>query len=280
MVGRALGIPVNRITLFIFGGMAHMEGEPPSWRSELGMAIVGPVTSLVLGFLFLWLAGAVAGPVEVDPEAPADALAALGPLATLLMWLGPINIMLGLFNLVPGFPLDGGRVLRAILWGATGDHLRATRWASRGGQAFAWLLMGLGLMMILGFRVPVFGAGLAGGLWLAFIGWFLNNAALVSYRQLLVRDALENVPVSRLMQTRFTSVAPDLKVASLVDEHLMPSGQRCFPVVQDGGFRGLVCLRDLQRRPRETWGSTTVEEIMTPAEATTRLRRSRALPRR
>jgi len=144
------GIKVRRITLFMLGGMAHMEREPPTWRSELAMAAVGPVTSLVLGLAFLWLAGLFAGPLDVDLNDPSEALAQLSPLATLLLWLGPVNILLAVFNLVPGFPLDGGRVLRAILWGATGSLRRATRWAS------------------------------LGGLWLMLIGWFLNNAALVS----------------------------------------------------------------------------------------------------
>ena len=140
LVGRIGGIKVRRITLFMLGGMAHMEREPPTWRSELAMAAVGPVTSLVLGLAFLWLAGLFAGPLDVDLNDPSEALAQLSPLATLLLWLGPVNILLAVFNLVPGFPLDGGRVLRAILWGATGSLRRATRWASLGGQGFAWLL--------------------------------------------------------------------------------------------------------------------------------------------
>lgn len=265
IVGRARGIEIRRITLFMFGGMAHMENEPPSWRAELSMAIVGPLTSLVLGFLFLWLAGLVSGPLEIDPNHPQDALAALGPVATLLLWLGPVNIVLAVFNLVPGFPLDGGRVLRALLWGVTGDLRLATRWASHAGQGFAWLLMATGFVMILGLRVPFLGGGLVNGLWLAFIGWFLNNAALMSYRQLLVRESLEDVPVRRLMQTRFMRVDPKMYVSTLVHEHLMPSGQRAFPVEENGRFLGMVSLRDLQKRERHAWDSTTVSEIMTPA---------------
>ncbi|HXZ47778.1 MAG TPA: site-2 protease family protein [Usitatibacter sp.] len=265
LVGRSYGISIRRITLFIFGGMAHMEGQPRTWRAELAMAIVGPITSLVLGFVFLWIAGAVAGPVTLDMEEPRRYVASLGALPTLLLWLGPINILLGIFNLVPGFPLDGGRVLRAILWGATGDMVRATRWASRGGQFVAWTLIGLGFLMMLGLRVPFFGTGLVGGMWLAFIGWYLNNAALVSYRQLLVREALEDVPVERIMQTRFVRIAPELSVARLVDEHVMASGQRAFPVEQDGRFVGMVSLSDIQKRPRASWAETRVDQIMTPA---------------
>lgn len=149
LVGRLGGIRVRRVTLFMLGGMAHMESEPPTWRSELAMAAVGPITSLALGFVFLWLAGFFAGPIELDPQNPGSTLAALSPLATLLFWLGPVNILLGVFNLVPGFPLDGGRMLRAAIWGATGNLRKATRWASWGGQIVAWLLIAAGLLMVL-----------------------------------------------------------------------------------------------------------------------------------
>src|SRR5690606_6115772 len=224
LVGRIGGIEVRRITLFMLGGMAHMEREPPTWRSELAMAAVGPLTSLVLGLAFLWLAGIVAGPLDVDLDNPREALAQLSPLATLLLWLGPINILLAVFNLVPGFPLDGGRVLRAILWGATGNLRHATRWASLGGQGFAWLLIGAGALMIFGWHFPLLGGGAFGGLWLMLIGWFLNNAALVSYRQLLVKQTLEEVRVARLMQQRVVRIDPDLPVSELVEKHIMASG--------------------------------------------------------
>jgi Zn-dependent protease len=155
LVGRRHGVVIRRITLFVFGGVAHVEREPQKWRAELWMAAVGPLTSLALGLAFLFAAGTFVSPAEVDQR---DARV-----------------------------IDGGRVLRAILWGATGNLRRATRWASWLGQAFAWILIATGLAMMLGLRVPVFGGGLVGGLWLAFIGWFLNNAALMSYRQLLTR---------------------------------------------------------------------------------------------
>lgn len=267
IVGRAHGVRIGRITLFIFGGMAHMEREPPSWRAEFWMALVGPMTSLVLGFGFLWLAALVGGPLDVNPDKPREALAALGPTATLLAWLGPINILLGLFNLVPGFPLDGGRVLRALLWGATGNLRLATRWASRAGHGFALLLMGTGLAMMLGLQVPFFGGGFVNGLWLAFIGWFLNSMAAMSYRQLLIDQSLGHVPVRQLMQTRFTRIEPLLRIRTLIDEHLMPSGQRAFPVVEDGQFLGMVSLSDLRKCASTAWPSTIVSEIMTPVAA-------------
>jgi Zn-dependent protease/CBS domain-containing protein len=266
LVGRSRGIDVRRITLFIFGGMAHMQNEPRSWQAELWMAVVGPVTSLVLGVAFLWLAGLFVEPAASTPEHPEITLAALGPLPTVFAWLGNINIILGLFNLVPGFPLDGGRVLRAAIWGITGDMHRATRWASQGGQFFAWALIAAGAAMMLGLRVPFFGTGLLPGLWLAFIGWFLNNAALVSYRQLLVRELLEDVPVTRLMQTRFARVAPDISIDALVHEHFIGSEQRAFPVFDDNRFLGMICLQDIRGIAREDWPRTRADQIMTPAD--------------
>jgi Zn-dependent protease/CBS domain-containing protein len=265
LVGRANGIEVRRITLFMFGGMAHMENEPPSWRAELAMSLVGPLTSLALGFLFLGLARLVAGPLELDPEDPGRFFAGLGPVASLLFWLGPINILLAVFNLVPGFPLDGGRVLRAALWGATGDLLRATRWASAGGQFFAWVLIASGFLMLLGIPVPFFGRGLVGGLWLMLIGWFLNNAAQLSYRQLLVKRWLGDLPVSRLMWTGPERLAPELTVRAVADDYLRPGAERTHLVEEDEKLLGLVSLGDLLRVPRERWDFTPIERIMTPA---------------
>ncbi len=265
LVGRTRGVVIRRITLFMFGGLAQMENEPPSWGSELAMAIVGPLASLAIGVGCLWLMTAISGPLEIDPDNPQVVFARLGSFATLLAWLGPVNIMLGLFNLVPGFPMDGGRVLRAILWAITGDLQRATRAAARAGQGFAFLLMATGVMMVLGLRVPVLGGGLLGGLWLALIGWFLNNAAVMSYRQLVMRIALEQVTVRQLMITRLLRVDPQLRLTALVDDYLIPSGQRVFPVEQDDRLLGLVCMADLGKRPRDRWATTPVEEIMTPA---------------
>jgi Zn-dependent protease/CBS domain-containing protein len=267
IVGRARGIPVNAITLFVFGGVAQLEREPHAWQAELWMALAGPVTSLVLGMLCLILGQMFAGPVDLDDGE--RALAALNPIATLLLWLGPVNIILAVFNLVPGFPLDGGRVLRAVLWGISGDLLRATQWASKLGQGFAWFLMIAGVSMMLGLRVPLLGTGLVPGMWLAFIGWFLNNAALTSYRQLLVREALEDVQVSRLMRRDVLVAHPDTRLDVLVDEYLMRGDQRAFPVVDAGHVLGLICLEDIRKIPRQAWRETSVRDIMTPEEQLT-----------
>lgn len=263
LVGRLRGIEVRRVTLFIFGGLAEMEHEPKAWKAELWMAAVGPLTSLVLGVLFVVLASLISGPLELDAADPQQGFARLSPLATLLVWVGHINIVLALFNLVPGFPLDGGRILRALLWGWTGDPVRATRAASLVGQAFAMLLIMSGFAMVLGLHVPFFGTGM-GGLWLAFIGWFLHNAAQVSYRQLLLRENLEGVKVAQLMETDYQVVPPGLPVRTLVDDYLLHSGQRSFPVVEEGSLLGLVCLADVRRVGKDAWHRVSAAEIMTP----------------
>ena len=269
LVGRAKGMRIERIVLFVFGGMAQFEHEPHKWRTEFWMAIVGPITSLMLGFVFIFLGGLFIDASAIDSENLELAFRSMGPVATLLFWAGPVNIILAVFNLVPGFPLDGGRVLRALLWGATGNLRKATRWASAIGQGFAWLLIAAGIAMMFGLRVPFFGTGLIGGLWIAFIGWFLNNAALMSYRQLLVKESLEDVPVSRLMQTDFATVSDNLSIEDLVNEYVMRRDQRAYPVMRDGRFAGLVCLRDVRKVPKEKWDETAVSEVMTPAESVT-----------
>ncbi|HYY15937.1 MAG TPA: site-2 protease family protein [Gammaproteobacteria bacterium] len=270
LVGRAQGIDIRRITLFVFGGVAQLEREPHRWQAELLMAIVGPITSFVLGLLFIFLGSASAGEeIQPNPSDPLQTFSALGPLATVLLWIGPINILLGAFNLVPGFPLDGGRALRAVLWGLTGDLYRATRWAAGLGQGVAWILIGCGFAMIFGTRVPVFGTGVVGGMWIALIGWFLNNAAIMSYRQLLVQRSMEHVPVSRIMLSQFDTVAPDMPISTLIEDYIMRSDQRAFPVVENGRLVGLVCLEDVRRVDPTQRATLAVRAIMTPAHALT-----------
>src|SRR5690606_24170589 len=178
-------------------------------------------------------AGIDAATLTSDPE---SVLSSLGPLQTLLLWLGPVNVVLALFNIVPAFPLDGWRVLRAILWGTSGSWARAPLQAASAGRLVSWLLSGSGVAMALGFHVPPFGTGLGGGLWIALIGWFLHNAALASVRQVEARSALSGVPVAKLMRTRLAAVDARTSVQALVDEHVMATDQRCFPVLDGGTF--------------------------------------------
>jgi Zn-dependent protease/CBS domain-containing protein len=264
VVGQRFGVRISRITLFVFGGMARMEGEPKTWRAEFWMALAGPVASLALGLLFLSLAGMIAGPIEFNPEQPAAGLARLGPIATVLIWLGPVNIVLGLFNLVPGFPLDGGRVLRALLWGLTGDLTRSTMLAASVGQAFGWMLMAMGFAMMLGISVPIFGSGTVGGLWLALIGWFIGNAARQSYRLRLIEDRLGYLSVSRVMHQDFQVVEPDRLVQHLVDDGFLTHSQRSYPVVADARLLGMISLEDVRALERGEWAVRRVADIMTP----------------
>ena len=267
LVGRRWGMHVPRITLFLFGGMAHLESDAPEWRAEFWMAIAGPLASLVLGFALLTAGNIAAGPVEAQAlDDPQAYLASLSPLATVLLWLGTINIILALFNMVPGFPLDGGRVLRAIVWGVTGDIRKATHAASMLGQLFGWYLIANGVLMVLGVSVPLFGTGLVGGLWLIFIGWFINRLAVTGYQQLLTQRALTGIPVSRLMQTGTQSAGPTLTLDRLVDEILLPRGQRAVPIEDDGRLRGLVSLEDIRRIDRNEWANTPASTVMTPRD--------------
>lgn len=266
LVAKAQGLPVRNITLFLFGGVSNIEREPPSPRAEFLITIVGPISSFLLGILFLVLGSAAGGigtaAAQTNPEA---LLAQLGPLTAVLLWLGSINILLAIFNMIPGFPLDGGRILRSILWAGTGNLRRATRWASYVGQAVAWLFIITGIAMVFGVTVPFFGTGLS-GLWLAFIGWFLNSAASQSYHQLVIQDMFEGMPVSRIARSDAPSVHADLPVSTLVHDWIMGTDDRAFPVMENDTLIGLVTITDVRKIGRDTWEHTTVREIMTPTE--------------
>jgi Zn-dependent protease len=265
LVAKARGLPVRRITLFLFGGVSNIEREPPTPKTEFLMAVVGPITSILLGIIFMAMAAFIVATSNIagsDPEAVARQL---GPVTTLLAWLGPINILLGLFNLIPGFPLDGGRILRAALWSATKDLRKATAWAAGAGRVTGWMFIAAGVAMALGAELPFFGTGLISGLWLIFIGWFLNSAAASSYQQTVVRNLLEDVPVFRLMRLNVPTVTPTLTVSHLVYDYVMGADERAFPVMEGDRLVGMVCLEDIRKVPREEWDRVTVGEIMTDA---------------
>ncbi len=261
LVARAQGIPVRNITLFLFGGVSNIQREPPSPRAEFLITIVGPITSLVIGFLLLFLGGrSVPNPMTTEAE---RALAS-NPLSVIALWLGSVNILLGIFNLIPGFPLDGGRVLRSILWATTGSLRKATRWASYVGQAIAWLFIIAGVAIMFGADLPLFGSGFINGLWITFIGWFLNGAAVQSYQQVVIQDVLGDISVARLMRTTPPTVPAQLPVSELVYTYAMREDDYGFPVMDDRNFVGLVTLSDVRSVSRDMWDTTTVREIMTP----------------
>jgi Zn-dependent protease/CBS domain-containing protein len=262
IVAQLYGVKVRSITLFLFGGVSNIEHEPPSPRAEFFTAIVGPITSIVLGILLTLVAAAITPMTFVDTPTAQYWAAHLTPAATLLTWLGPINILIGIFNLIPAFPLDGGRVLRSILWAVSGDLRSSTRHASIVGQVFGWLLIVLGIAMVFGVSVPFFGTGLVAGLWLAFIGWFLRSAAALSYGRIAIDDALAGHTVQELMRRTGPTVPPELPLATLVHDYLIPSEEGAVPVVRDGSLLGLVSLSDVRHVAPAQWPATTVGSVM------------------
>lgn len=258
------GTRVRSITLFLFGGVSNIEREPHAPKEELAIAIVGPLVSLAIGFAVLLGATFWAG--VTDANDAGEAAARMGPVATMLAWLGSANILVGLFNLIPGFPLDGGRILRSIVWMATGSLQRATAWAVGTGQVVAALFVTCGILMAFGVYIPFLGTGFASGLWLAFIGWFLYSAASQTRERQLIEEALHGTPTSRLMRRSGPAVPPQMTVTGLVDGAFMATDERAFPVLDNGRLVGLVCLEDVRKASRDRWDTTTVEEIMTTAE--------------
>jgi len=226
IMAQRCGIAVPRITLFLFGGISELERGLRTPGTEFRIAIVGPVTSLALGLGIAFAGVSLAGPtfltdLRTDPEA---VIAGLGPAATLVLWLGPINLMLALFNLIPGFPLDGGRVLRAVLWWIGGDLRLATERAAQVGRGFARALMALGVWEALN-------GYLLESLWLLLIGWVLNNAARSSYQQLLLAPALESLQVKDLMRTQFERIQAHVPLQEFIDNKLLRSDQIAWPVL-------------------------------------------------
>jgi CBS domain-containing protein len=230
---------------------------------------LSPITSLVIGGLLVWIAGLSAGPLGAAMAEPAEAISRLNPLSTLLLWLGSVNVILGIFNLIPGFPLDGGRVLRSILWAVTDNLRRATYLASLVGHGIAWLMVGSGIAMAFGIRIPFFGTGFVNGLWLAFIGWFLHSASAQSYQKIVVQDILEGVPVARMMRSDPPTCSADCSVSRLVHEHIMKTDDQSFPILDNGRLIGLVTLQDVRGVSRDAWDTTTIRQIMTPVDQLT-----------
>jgi Zn-dependent protease/predicted transcriptional regulator len=245
------GIKVPRIRLFLFGGVSEMASEPRDPRAELRIAAAGPATSIVLAILFwlLRLSGIAAGLPGVD---------------AVLVYLGTINLALGIFNLLPGFPLDGGRILRALLWARHGSLIRATRTAGTAGSLVGYCLMAWGLWTL-------FHGGMIGGIWLILIGMFLHQAAGQSYQSVLLKDLLSGVRVRQLMVQPVITVPGHASLEELVTEFFYRHPHGSFPVADGDRLLGMVSLEQIKSVPREEWAATPVRRVMSPADGLTPL---------
>lgn len=241
LVARAGGLKVSKVTLFVFGGVSQLDDEPKSPGSEFVMAIAGPAMSLLIGAT-CWGLAIVGGSIG----APEWVLVPLDYLAI-------INVALAIFNLLPGFPLDGGRVLRAILWAATGDIMKATKWASRAGQALGTTLM----------AVAVFGVlnGTFDLVWLAVMGWFMSTLAVGAYRQQLTRARLAEVTVAAIMSSPAVLAPADLSLEQMGHSYFLAGRHPRYPVVEDGRVIGLIDIERVNDVPRDQWATVTVGEV-------------------
>ncbi|HTW65764.1 MAG TPA: site-2 protease family protein [Bryobacteraceae bacterium] len=246
LVATSHGLPVKEITLFALGGVSQIEKNPTSAKLEFWMAFVGPLTSVVIGSACVAAARLIGQPAS-------------DPWTAMLLWLGYINLTLGVFNLIPGYPLDGGRVLRAIIWWKTGNADRSTRLAARTGQVVAFGFIAVGIYEFFS------GAGF-GGLWMAFIGWFLLQAARESDMQVGLSDALKGVRVADVMTRDCPTVEGWLNLQNFVEEKLLHTGQRCFVVVDKGEVSGLVTPHEVKQVERAKWPFTTLHDIMRPLD--------------
>jgi Zn-dependent protease len=247
-LAKAQGLKVRAITLFALGGISQIESEPTSAKSEFWIAIVGPATSLAIGFLLLALAHVLGWSAGSQPRNLLEAM---------VLWLAYINIALGVFNMVPGYPLDGGRILRAVVWWINGNADRSSRIAAQTGEVVAFLFILLGL-----YRFFV-GANFA-GLWMAFIGWFLLEASRSSYTRVELMSQLHSHRVSEIMEHDCMVIDGSLSLRDFVDEYLLHSTHRCFLVNQNDRAAGIVTLEDVKAVSRDQWPQTSVQSVMRP----------------
>lgn len=248
LVASARGLPVRSITLFALGGVASIEKDAADARTEFWMGIAGPLTSVGIGAVCTGLAWVLGSGMNVTP---AD------PLMAVLVWLGYINIMLAAFNMIPGFPLDGGRVLRAAVWGVTGNADRATRIAARIGEGVALLFIMFGVWQFFS------GAGI-GGLWIALIGWFLLDAAGAAYLHVDTLATLKGLRVRDIMADDCLRIPARTPLQIFADDYVLRTGQRCFAVEKDGQIEGLITAADLKQIDRDRWTQVTVGAVMRP----------------
>lgn len=245
LVAKAEGIPVSSITLFVFGGVSNIEREPPTAQDEFLMAAAGPAASLVIGVICFALFSLLGSIASI-------------PILGILFALAFYNVTLAVFNLIPGFPLDGGRIFRAIVWAITGSLREATNIATAVGHLFAYIFIFGGLLLALT-------GEFLSGIWLVFIGWFLNNAASMSNQQVQIESRLRGVHVSAAMQPPPAAIPAATSVFDYVENFVLARNLRALPVVEPSGqLVGLVTLSDARQVPRNAWQSTTVGQIMRP----------------
>jgi Zn-dependent protease/predicted transcriptional regulator len=242
-------IPVKGITLFVFGGVSQITKEASRPRTEVLMAIVGPLASILIASIFL---GAYLLLREVNEL-----------LATITQWLAFINALMAMFNLIPGFPLDGGRVLRSIVWLSTGNYMRATHIATLSGRVVGYIFIAGGIIFMFVTREWI------GGLWLAFVGWFLETAASISYRQASFHEAVRGSKVRNIMSDDCPIVSRELSIERLVQDYILRTMHRCFIVGKDDNLEGIVTLQNVKKASREHWSATSVEDIMIPSHKLT-----------
>jgi Zn-dependent protease len=255
IVAKRYGTRVPRITLFIFGGVSQMASEPDNATAEFWIAIAGPLVSFGIAAL-CW---------ELQPLFNFSQ-----PLFALVEYLALINLILGVFNLVPGFPLDGGRIFRAIVWRATGKFHRATMIAGVTGRFFGFFFIFAGVWLALS-------GNFFNGLWIAFIGWFLESAASSQIQQEMVKSLLGDHTVGEAMKRDFPEVPGDISVQELVDKHILTSGGRSFVVSHSNGSTGMVTLARIRAVPREAWPTTSASQVMIPVEKLTTIRQDARL---
>ncbi|MDD5338294.1 MAG: site-2 protease family protein [Dehalococcoidales bacterium] len=242
LVSKTRGTQVSSITLFILGGASNLDEEPERPAVEFIIAIVGPATSLILGAIFFAITH-----FNIDPTTP---------LYAIISYLSIINIYLGIFNLLPGFPLDGGRVLRSLLWGSTGSLAKATDIASIVGQFFGWAFIALGVYLMIS-------VNFIAGLWFTFIGWFLNSSADASRKEVALRERLGIIKVKELMNENVATINPETTVQNMVTNIFRKQHGRAVPVCKDGKMVGIATISDIKKVKQEKWATTPVKKIMT-----------------
>jgi Zn-dependent protease/predicted transcriptional regulator len=250
LVARTRGLTTKAITLFALGGVAQIEKEPEDAKTEFLVGIVGPFSSAVIGLISLAVAWALGWRMGAAPETPLHAM---------FVWLGYINLSLAAFNMIPGYPLDGGRILRSILWLASGNVQVATRRAATVGKIIALLFIAFGIFRFFG------GAGF-GGLWIAFIGWFLLQAASASYSSVALTEGLKGVQVRDIMTSDCVTLDGNMNVEQFVENYLLKSGRRCFVVQQNGEIAGIVTPHEIKELERPRWPYMTLTDVMRPLD--------------